>query len=63
MIPDLRDLPGYLTILDRLYHSSVFLEPSNPTPQSLRLTGDQRVSATIERNPYLGLVFSARSRQ
>ena len=63
VIPDLRDLPGYLTILDRLYHSSVFLEPSNPTPQPLRLTGDQRVSAVIERHPYLALVFSIRSRQ
>ena len=63
VIPDLRDLPGYLTILDRLYHSSVFLEPNNPAPQPLRLAGDQRVSALIERHPYLSLVFSMRSRQ
>ena len=62
VIPALEDLPGYLTILDRLYHSAVFLEPNHPTPQPLRLAGDHRVSATIERNPYLALLFSVRSR-
>jgi len=61
VIPALRDLPGYLTILDRFYRSAVFLEPGDPTARPLRLAGDQRVSATIERNPYLTLLFSARS--
>jgi spermidine synthase len=62
VIDALLDLPGYLTILDRLYHSAVFLEPNHPAPQPLRLAGDHRVSATIERNPYLALLFSVRSR-
>ena len=63
VIPALQDLPGYLTILDRLYHSAVFLEPNHPAPPPLRLAGDHRVSATIERNPYLALLFSVRSVQ
>jgi len=63
VIPDLRDLPGYLTILDRVYHSAMFLEPNHPAPPPLRLAGDQRVAATIERNPYLALLFKMRSVQ
>ena len=63
VIPVLQDLPGYLTILDRLYHSAVFLEPNHPATQPLRLAGDHRVFATIERHPYLALLFSVRSRQ
>jgi spermidine synthase len=62
VIPVLQDLPAYLTILDRLYHSAVFLEPNNPATRPLRLAGDHRVSATIERHPYLTLLFSVRSR-
>lgn len=63
VIPALEDLPGYLTILDRVYHSTVFLEPNRPAGPPLRLAGDYRVSATVERNPYLSLLFSVRSRQ
>jgi spermidine synthase len=63
VIPDLRDLPGYLTILDRVYHSAMFLEPNHPAPPPLRLAGDERISATIERNPYLALLFKMRSVQ
>jgi spermidine synthase len=63
VIPTLQDLPGYLTILDRLYRSTVFLEPNHPAPPPLRLAGDHRVSETIERNPYLALLFSVRSVQ
>jgi len=63
VIPVLQDLPGYLTILDRVYHSAVFLEPNNPAAQPLRLAGDHRVSATIERHPYLALLFRVRNLQ
>jgi spermidine synthase len=63
VIPALQDLPPYLTILDRLYRSALFLEPMDPAPHPLRLAGDQRVSAVIDRHPYLALLFSMRSRQ
>jgi len=63
VVSALQDLPGYLTILDRLYHSVQFLEPWDPAPHPLRLAGDQRVATLIERHPYLALVFSMRNRQ
>ena len=63
VVSALQDLPGYLTILDRLYHSVQFLEPWDPAPHPLRLAGDQRVATLIERHPYLALVFSIRNRQ
>src|SRR5205085_10178034 len=63
VIPILQDLPGYLTILDRLYHSAVFLEPNQPAPQPLRLAGDHRLAPMIERNPYLTLLFRLRDLQ